>query len=226
MVRRSFVCVSAAVMGLSLISPSQGAIIGTYGDSLVAVGNSSTPNNGRAETYLRLRSSEQSAAIIGFDLAGNNSDEYGAASLLFTREPSNTETSTLTIWGVVTSVFPENFDEATVTHNNAPGLGLNVPLSAANPNLVQLGTFVVTGAVNNYEYVFTPDNLAFLNAHRTEAEDTYVTFYLTTNNKGYLHSKESNPSGGPRLSVTAVPEPTSMSLLAVALVGLRRRRVA
>lgn len=168
-------------------------------------------------------------AVIRFNLSSVTGPFGGATiTLTGTRDAG----FAYSIYGINDGGTDENFDESTLTFNDfaytAEGADGGGDGSLITTGLTLLATGVTDDADGITDEVFhinTPDLLSFINAD-TNNTVTFVVFATTQSGNFEAFNSKEAASGGPTL--TLVPEPATLSLLAfggVALLAGRKRNV-
>ena len=170
---------------------------------------------------------------LRFDLSGISGDMSGATLGLYLT--SGKRDRTLSIYGLSNESL-DNWDEATISYNNAPGMIANPPTPLAqyaiNADLTKVADLPVTTAVGLHESDVSALMDTFL-ANNTNDMATFVVIYETTsadtNPDWWFATKESvaaNPTlMAPTLTLpNAIPEPVTLALLGLGSVVLLRRR--
>ena len=170
---------------------------------------------------------------LRFDLSGISGDMSGATLGLYLTWGKRDRT--LSVYGL-TNESLDNWDEMTISYNNAPGMVANPPTPlgqyAINADLTKVADLPVTTAVGLHESNVSALMDAFL-ANNTNNVVTFAVIYETTSNDTnpdwWFATKESvaaNPlSMAPTLTLpNAIPEPATLALLGLGSVVLLRRR--
>jgi hypothetical protein len=164
--------------------------------------------------------------IFRFDTSSLSSVISTDAQLMFHETGNNGRD--VTVYGLNDGDAGENWDEAAITYNTAPGISFNnsgAPMLATDfdgARLTTLGTFATTGA--------TDETLSFggaaLETFIDADNDGLLTFYLYQDG-GNGNLVFTTKEGGTAPTLNLIPEPASVLLLALAstaLAAIRRRR--
>jgi hypothetical protein len=229
-----------ALLATNLLSTAQGAAIptslGSGADSMLARDDStgaggpySGDNMLGGGTSMQIRSGDATnrnrLGIVRFDISSVASVTTAGANIQFTETGNNGRA--ITVYGLNDGDAGENWDEASITYNTAPGISFNNSMAPAlstdfDPaRTTNLGTFNTTSSTNE---VVTFSGAA-LEAFIAADTNDLLTFYLYQNNLNGaigITTKE----GGAAPVLTLVPEPATAllgGLAGLVLVGARRR---
>ena len=220
---------AAAVVAVCAL-PSNGALILTTADTRGADAgidfiNQST-NAGTANAVnLRVNASTNQAAYLAFGLPDFTGGTSGA-SLSFTKTGSNS--TSVNVYGLVDGHPGENWSESVITYANAPGVD-TASSSAAGIALLDSDTVLLgTISFGTGQLVLSLSGSALENFLSADTDGRVTIIVKGTADRGaFLRTKEWT-AGAPALSLPSasivIPEPTSLSCLAVAVAGLVRRR--
>lgn len=123
----------------------------------------------------------------------------------------------------------DNWDESTVTYNNAPGFGSNPPdpngQYTIDANLTRVADFAIDGTLKKWQYSKTSASMDAFIALDTDDLLTFAVLFDTANTDGnpdvFFTTKERGTGFAPRF----IPEPATIALLGLGgLVMLRRKR--
>lgn len=161
--------------------------------------------------------------VVRFDLGSIPAGEsITSATMTVTNNTawSTDATSVAGVFGLNDSVDADNWDEAAVNWNNAPG---NDTTGQGFLNATSLGTFNATDGNGGAQSSFSSQELVdFLNADT----DGLVTLLVRENEGGYIRAstKEESIEDAPMLQLTYTPEPATMGLLSIGGLALLRRK--
>lgn len=132
------------------------------------------------------------------------------------------------VYGINDTAAGQNWDETTITWNNAPGNWTISQAALLESESTLLGTFSVADGTTDADLEFSSDELdSFLLADSDgliTLAITRTTFNSSANSSFY--SRENADTDGPQLSYNAVPEPGSLALIAFGgFIAARRRRM-
>ena len=235
--------VIADAMRFSLVSTGGGSI-NAIADSYIQ-DNTATTNYG-ASGQLRVKLSENDSnnrkTYVRFNMSGAGFDrttELASASLNLNfidsaagAMPDANSTWDFEVFGLNDGHAGEAWNEGTINWTNAPANDTGVRNGLLSGEVTSLGTFPVTGKGVGLVQFSTPALETFI---RDSADDvaTFIILRTTagTSQVNYVHAIASSEHGtvdGPQLVLTEVPEPATLTLLAMGAAGLltRKRRRA
>lgn len=256
---RSIAARCAIVLGASWVlwSPNlaHGALIATTETGAGADTHLSNDSN-QAQTVANgtrtandVRAIQNSRARIGmlrFDLsgvAGSVSDVQLQLDMTLSTRTRDWVIYGLNDDGLDSATTSDNWDEATVTYSNAPGIDLAGAVANSGNYALDATkvTSLLTWNVQNVVGVQTSPTSAaldtFINNAITNPNNKYVTLFLSydggktstdSNPNWAFAAKEHETAAAPALVGTIVPEPATLVLvgLALAVVSAGRRRAA
>lgn len=163
-------------------------------------------------------------AYLRFDITDNTQFDSVSGARLGLNVTYSRRTRILGVFGLADSL--DNWDEATICYNNAPGFIPNPPTAlgyyAMDANLTRVADLPVTQDVFGW-YYSTPSAAmdAFINAD-TDGLVTFAVLKETTDSNAdwSMISKEGNAALAPIL----VPEPATIALLGLGGLALLRRK--
>lgn len=181
--------------------------------------------------FRRLAGVRARMGLVRFDLSGVSGDLSGASLTFNVVSQPSSRTRTVGFYGIHDGAANENFNEATVTYQIAPGLAGpyddgNIAFSGDATGPLTTAT-VNSGVLGDYTTAATTDLDNFLAAD-TNGVVTFAFLIDPISNGGALYlidTKEGN-GNSVRLNLpNAVPEPTSIALMSLGgLLFARRRR--
>lgn len=223
----------ALLMGLALVNQASAAAMvstadGNGADTYLS-NDSQNASQGPdmahgADTAMSLRKLPDTRAklpMIRFDIS--TLDAISGAKLTITVTGDDTSgIQPFTLWGLNDGNAGENWDEATVSYSDAPGVD----------NSATIGNYIIDGAqstslitVDVDGSVDAPYDVSFsgaaLESFLTADTNDLVTFFISNDNdsgKSYtLRSKEDTSGIGPTLMI---PEPATLTMVMAGMLGL------
>ena len=215
---------------------AQADLIDTDIDSYVERGTAD--NNYGTSQQLRLKHNTDNfvrKSYVRFDLSALSFDhttELGSATLslnlIDTGAGANGFTNdwSFAVYGLNDGDAGEGWGESTITWNNAPQNDTTNG-NGVLANTTALGTFSIVGRTGTVDFSNTAVR-DFVAASSLNDQVTFIVVRDTLQPSGtvnYVHaaaSSEHTSVGGPSLNLTpAIPEPSSLGLMLLGLVGLR-----
>lgn len=200
------------LFAFAICSPAQAAVIISSGDTYI---RNSVPdtNLNSPDPYMvsNLSGTNVRMAVFSFDISAVPPGTIAAAKLQL-QDVIGNATQSYQVWGLLDA--HETFDETTLTWNTAGFLsGSNIDTAKAYGGAM-LGNFSnVQNSVNTVFDVTSGNFLNFLNASGNNS----VTFVIVDTNSGGGGSgwatKEHTTALQPTLTLTAIPEPSTLAVL-------------
>lgn len=200
---------------------------------------------GEATTFLLKRAlTTESNARIGylkFDLSSIAESALNEGTFTITNTAvaavSGTPiTGTLRAYALNAGVAGFNWSEDAITYANRPAFNDTSPPLVNTAQVTAVGADINIDSLNGNAAAGSNYSFTFANLENFRQPDNTLTFIVlittqsnSTPNFNFASSEHSNEAIRPRLTVTAIPEPTAFGLLGLGIAGVfawRRRRVS
>lgn len=204
----------ADVMGLTDTAAVQG---GDNGDTVVSVGSTAPLKNAGNESFTKI-------VMMKADLTAIGNDISAATFNVYTKADSASDYN-LYVWAVKDSATGQDWSSATATWNSVTTAGLFTPkadlYSIGDANLTLLGSSLVPnggGSTPNVLSSFSGTDL--VSSINSRLDNDNLTFILAIDANLSVAARPHDHSAAPSLEYTVIPEPATLSLIALVGTGI------